>query len=95
MDDPAINLSIVAAILSSAADIPIDAKTCFAGEMGLNGEIRPVVRIDQRIAEADKLGFSRMFLSKYNLRGINREGLKVKLIPIAKVEEIYRYLFEN
>ena len=95
VDDPAINLSIVAAILSSAADIPIDAKTCFAGEMGLNGEIRPVVRIDQRIAEADKLGFSRMFLSKYNLRGINREGLKVKLIPIAKVEEIYRYLFEN
>lgn len=95
VDDPAINLSIVAAILSSAADIPIDAKTCFAGEMGLNGEIRPVVRIDQRIAEADKLGFTRMFLSKYNLRGIHREGLKVKLIPIAKVEEIYRHLFEN
>lgn len=95
VDDPAINLSIVAAILSSAADIPIDAKTCFAGEMGLNGEIRPVVRIEQRIAEADKLGFTRMFLSKYNLRGINREGLKVKLIPIAKVEEIYHYLFES
>ena len=95
VDDPAINLSIVAAILSSAADIPIDAKTCFAGEMGLNGEIRPVVRIEQRIAEADKLGFTRMFLSKYNLRGIHREGLKVKLIPIAKVEEIYRHLFEN
>ena len=95
VDDPAINLSIVAAILSSAADIPIDAKTCFAGEMGLNGEIRPVVRIDQRIAEADKLGFTRMFLSKYNLRGIHREGLKVKLSPIAKVEEIYRHLFEN
>lgn len=93
VDDPAINLAIVAAILSSAADIAIDPKTCFAGEMGLNGEIRPVVRIEQRIAEADKLGFTRMFLSKYNTRGIKRDGLKIKLIPISKVEEIYRELF--
>ena len=94
VDDPAINLSIVAAILSSAADIAIDPKTCFAGEMGLNGEIRPVTHIDQRIAEADKLGFTRMFLSKYNLKGLNRKDLKIKLIPISKVEEIYKHLFE-
>ena len=94
VDDPAINLSIVAAILSSAADIAIDPKTCFAGEMGLNGEIRPVTRIDQRIAEADKLGFTRMFLSKYNLKGINHKDLKIKLIPISKIEEIYKHLFE-
>ena len=94
VDDPAINLSIVAAILSSAADIAIDPKTCFAGEMGLNGEIRPVTHIDQRIAEADKLGFNRMFLSKYNLKGLNNKDLKIKLIPISKVEEIYKHLFE-
>lgn len=94
VDDPAINLAIVAAILSSAADLPIDTKTCFAGEMGLNGEIRPVTRIEQRIAEADKLGFTRMFLSKYNLKGIQHKNLKIKLIPITKIEEIYKQLFE-
>lgn len=93
VDDPAINLAIVAAILSSATDIPLDIKTCFAGEMGLNGEIRPVSRIEQRIAEADKLGFKRMFLSKYNLKGFTKENLKIQLIPITKVEEIYHQLF--
>lgn len=94
VDDPAINLAIVAAILSSTADLPIDAKTCFSGEVGLNGEIRPVPRIEQRIAEADKLGFSRMFLSKYNFKGIHQDSLKVKLIPISKIEELTRYLFD-
>lgn len=95
VDDPAINLAIVASILSSAADIAIDPKTCFAGEVGLNGEIRPVVRIEQRIAEADKLGFTRMFLSKNNMRGVKVDGLKIKLIPISKVEDIYRDLFDK
>ncbi|MBQ7550775.1 MAG: DNA repair protein RadA [Bacteroidales bacterium] len=94
VDDPAINLAIVAAILSSTADLPIDAKTCFSGEVGLNGEIRPVPRIEQRIAEADKLGFTRMFLSKYNLKGIHQDSLKVKLIPLSKIEELTRYLFD-
>ncbi len=94
VDDPAINLAIVAAILSSATDIAIDAKTCFAGEMGLGGEVRPVTRIVQRIAEADKLGFSRMFVSKYNLKGVNPKEFKIKIIPIAKVEEMFKTLFE-
>ncbi|MBQ4355343.1 MAG: DNA repair protein RadA [Bacteroidales bacterium] len=94
VDDPAVNLAIVASILSSATDLPIDSKTCFAGEMGLNGEIRPVARIEQRIAEADKLGFTRMFLSKYNLKGVKCDQLKIKLIPITKIEEIYKDLFE-
>ena len=93
VDDPAINLAIVAAILSSAIDIPIDAKTCFAGEMGLSGEVRPVTRIAQRIAEADKLGFNRMFVSKYNLKGVNTSGYKIKVIPVVKVEEVMRQLF--
>ena len=95
VEDPAINLAIVAAILSSATDIAIDAKTCFAGEMGLSGEVRPVTRIAQRIAEADKLGFNRMFVSKYNLKGIKTSDFKLKIIPISKVEEMFKSLFEN
>lgn len=94
VDDPAINLAIVAAILSSAVDIAIDNKTCFAGEMGLSGEVRPVTRIAQRIAEADKLGFNRMFVSKYNLKGINLQDYNIKVIPITKVEEMFQTLFE-
>jgi DNA repair protein RadA/Sms len=94
VEDPAINLAIVAAILSSATDIAIDTKTCFSGEMGLNGEVRAVPRIEQRIAEADKLGFSRMLLSKYNLKGVHAQNYNVQLIPIAKIEEMFRLLFE-
>ncbi len=94
VDDPAINLSVVAAILSSAADIAIDAKTCFTGEMGLNGEVRPVSRIIQRISEADKLGFTRMFVSKYNMKGVNAKDFNIRLMPIAKVEEMFKTLFE-
>lgn len=94
VEDPAINLSVVAAILSSATDIAIDAKTCFSGEMGLNGEVRPVSRITQRIAEADKLGFTRMFVSKYNMKSINPKDYNLRLIPIARVEEMFKNLFE-
>jgi len=93
VEDPAINLAILAAILSSATDIAIDTKTCFSGEMGLSGEVRAVPRIEQRIAEADKLGFNRMFLSKYNMKGIRAQNYKVQLIPIAKIEEMFGKLF--
>ncbi|MDL2327025.1 DNA repair protein RadA, partial [Bacteroidales bacterium OttesenSCG-928-A14] len=86
VEDPAINLAIVAAILSSATDIAIDGKCCFAGEMGLNGEIRAVARIEQRISEADKLGFTKMFLSKYNMKGIEKNKYQIELIPIGKIE---------
>ena len=95
VEDPAINLAIVAAILSSVTDIPIDRKTCFAGEMGLNGEIRPVIKIEQRIAEACKLGFSKMFLSKYNLKGLRQQNSNIQLYPIGKIEEIFPILFEG
>lgn len=95
VEDPAINLAVVAAVLSSLSDIPIDANTCFTGEIGLNGEIRPVARIEQRIAEADKLGFNRMFLSKYNLKGLNTKEFKLNIVPLANVEEILQHLFEN
>jgi len=94
IDDPAINLAIMAAILSSTADISIDSKTCFAGEMGLSGEVRPVPRIEQRIAEADKLGFQRFFISKYNMKGIEASKYRIQLIPIGKIEEMWRVLFE-
>ncbi|MDR3047017.1 MAG: DNA repair protein RadA [Bacteroidales bacterium] len=95
VEDPAINLAIVAAILSSATDVPIDAKTCFSGEMGLNGEIRAVSRIEQRIAEADKLGFKKIFLSKYNLKNIKQNNLSIELIPLSNIEQIFQHLFND
>ena len=94
IDDPAINLAIMAAILSSTADVSIDTKTCFAGELGLSGEVRPVPRIEKRIAEAEKLGFQRFFLSKYNMKGIITSNYKIKLQPIGKIEEMLKLLFE-
>jgi DNA repair protein RadA/Sms len=95
VEDPAINLAVVAAILSSTADVAIDAKTCFAGELGLNGEVRPVTRIEQRIMEANKLGFTHMFVSKYNLKGVKLSGLKIKILPISRVEEMLSLLFQE
>ncbi len=94
IEDPAINLSIMASILSSAVDIAVDSKTCFAGEMGLSGEVRPVSRIEQRISEAEKLGFNRIFFSKYNMKGLDPKKIKIKLCPVGKIEEMMRQLFE-
>ncbi len=93
VDDPANDLSLIAAILSSGEDIAIDPKDCFAAEVGLSGEIRPVPRIDQRIAEAEKMGFKRMFISRYNLKGIDVDKLKIKIIPIGKIEDMIPQLF--
>jgi len=94
VDDPAIDLAVVAAILSSNQDSPVDNKTCFAAETGLSGEIRPVNRIEQRISEAEKLGFERIFISKYNTKGIDLKRYNsIKVIPAGKIEELYRKLF--
>jgi len=94
VDDPAIDLAVVAAILSSNQDSPIDSKTCFAAETGLSGEIRPINRIEQRISEAEKLGFERIFISKYNTKGIDlKRHDSIKLILVGKIEEMYRKLF--
>ncbi|MFK7980062.1 MAG: DNA repair protein RadA [Saprospiraceae bacterium] len=92
--DPAIDLSIVSALISSLEDIAIPSSICFAGEVGLSGEIRAVSRIEQRIQEADKLGFKQIFISKYNLKGLNREKFDIEIIDIGKIEELYRLLFE-
>ncbi len=91
IDDPAIDLAVVAAILSSNEDIAINKDFCFAGEVGLSGEIRPVNRVDQRIQEAEKLGFSTIYVSKYNKISIKNTGIKVELV--AKIEEVASHLF--
>ncbi|MEL6719644.1 MAG: DNA repair protein RadA [Bacteroidota bacterium] len=94
VDDPAIDLAIVSALISSLEDIAIPEQVCFAGEVGLSGEIRSVNRIEQRIQEADKLGFKQIFISKYNTKGLDASRYKIKLVQIGKVEELYRLLFE-
>jgi len=91
VDDPAIDLAVVAAILSSNEDIPIESGFCFAGEVGLSGEIRPVNRIDHRIQEAEKLGFSTIFVSKYNKISLKSTAIQVKLV--SKIEDIASELF--
>ena len=93
VDDPAIDLAVVAAVLSSNQDSPIDSKTCFAAEVGLSGEIRPINRIEQRISEADKLGFGQIFISRYNSKGLDIKKYALKIIQVAKIEEVYRRLF--
>ncbi|OYQ35125.1 DNA repair protein RadA [Flavobacterium cyanobacteriorum] len=91
VDDPAIDLAVVAAILSSNEDIPVNKDFCFAGEIGLSGEIRPVNRVEQRILEAEKLGFSAIFVSKYNKIPLRKTGIEVKLV--AKIEDVAAHLF--
>ena len=93
VEDPAIDLAVVCAVLSSNADIPIPSTCCFAGEVGLSGEIRPVSRIDQRILEAEKLGFERIFISKYNKKGLMLKNYSIEVQMVGKVEEVFRLLF--
>ena len=90
-DDTAVDLSIVAALLSSAVDIPISSKDCFAGELSLSGEVRPVSRIDTRISEAMKLGYKRIFISSSSKVQTHYDHIEVK--KISKVSELIKYLF--
>lgn len=92
IDDPAIDLAVVTAILSSSEDIAVNPQICFAAEIGLSGEIRPITRADQRIAEAQKLGFEQIILSSYNKKGIQTpKGLEVMFFE--KINDVFRYLF--
>ncbi|EJW92561.1 DNA repair protein RadA [gut metagenome] len=93
VNDPAIDLAVISAILSSNMDTAIEPLICMAGEIGLSGEIRPVNRIEQRIGEAEKLGFKQFILPKYNLQGLDIRKWKIELIPVRKVEEAFRVLF--
>ena len=92
--DPAIDLSVIAAVLSSNVDTPIDRSVAMAGECGLSGEIRPVTRIDRRIAEAQKLGFTRFLLPEQNMKSIDRKQFSgIELVPVSRVEAALRELF--
>ncbi len=91
--DMAMDLSIIAAVLSSNVDTPIEAGWCMCGEVGLSGEVRPVNRIEQRIAEAEKLGFTDIIIPKYNLSGFDHKKYRIALHPVRKVEEALRALF--
>ncbi|MDE6159518.1 MAG: DNA repair protein RadA [Bacteroidaceae bacterium] len=91
--DPAMDLSVVAAVISSNVDEAIDADTCVCGEVGLSGEIRPVSRLEQRIAEAQKLGFRRMLVPAQGLKGIDTAALSIRLVPVRSVADAVRELF--
>ena len=91
--DLAMDLSVIAAVLSSNVDTPIEGGWCMCGEVGLSGEVRPVNRIEQRIAEAEKLGFTDIIIPKYNLQGFDRKKYHITLHPVRKVEEALRELF--
>ncbi len=91
VDDPAIDLAVVAAILSSSEDISLPLKTCFAAEVGLSGEIRPVARVGQRISEAEKMGFEEIYISAHNKMESGKYGIKV--VQCGKMEEVFGRLF--
>ncbi|MEI6816411.1 MAG: DNA repair protein RadA [Bacteroidota bacterium] len=94
VEDPAIDLAVVCAILSSNEDMAIPSKTCFAAEVGLSGEIRAVNRIEQRIAEAEKLGFESIYISKYNTKGLDKKRYPgIQIISVNKIEEVFSLLF--
>lgn len=100
VEDPSIDLAVLCALLSSYEDVPLPQNYCFAGEIGLSGEIRAVNKIDQRIAEAEKLGFEKIFVSKYNQKGLSKQKFNlsdrqtgIEVVLMGQVEELYRYLF--
>jgi DNA repair protein RadA/Sms len=93
VDDPAIDLGIVSALISSYEDKAIPAKIAFAAEVGLSGEIRAVNRIEQRIAEADKLGFDKIFISKYNLKAVDMSKVNIEVVSISKIQQLVAHLF--
>lgn len=93
VEDPAVDLAVICAIFSSDHDIAIASTSCFAGEIGLSGEIRPVSRIEQRISEAQKLGFKNIYISKYNKKGLNFSKYKIAVHTAGNLEELFRVLF--
>ena len=94
VSDPAMDLAVMAAILSSNLDMPLPQLTCMTGEVGLSGEIRPVARLEQRIREAEKLGFERILIPNIALKSIDVKTLKIQVCPVARVDEAFRLLFK-
>ncbi len=95
VNDPAIDLAVISAILSSSLDIALETHICMAGEVGLSGEIRPINRIEQRIHEAEKLGFKKMIIPNTNLKSLDLKKINIELIQVRKVEEAFRVLFKK
>ncbi len=93
VNDPALDLAVICAILSSNVDMSVNKGVCMSGEVGLSGELRQITRIEQRIGEAEKLGFESIIIPAKNTKGIQLNKLKIKLIEVAKVEEAFKYLF--
>ena len=93
VEDPAIDLAVICSVLSSNEDMPVDPKICLAAEVGLNGEIRPVTRVEQRISEAEKMGFSQILVSKYNMKGLEKSKKQIEITPVARVEDVFGLLF--
>jgi DNA repair protein RadA/Sms len=94
VEDPAIDLAVICAVLSSNEDIAINPKICLSAEVGLSGEIRPVTRAEQRISEAEKLGFSQIVISKYNMKGLDKARIKnIEVKAVSRVEEVFQLLF--
>ncbi|MDR3704593.1 MAG: DNA repair protein RadA [Paludibacteraceae bacterium] len=95
VNDPAIDLAVMAAVLSSNFDLPIEKQVTMTGEVGLSGEIRPINRMDQRLAEAEKLGFKKIIIPAANTKGLELKNRNIEIIPVRKVEEAFRILFKN
>ena len=93
VNDPALDLPVVCAILSSNVDMAVPKSTCMAGEVGLSGEIRPVTRIEQRIAEAEKLGMETILVPRFSLKGVDTSRFVIHIEEVSKVEEAFRFLF--
>ena len=93
VNDPATDLAVACSILSSNVDMPISPRICFAAELGLSGELRPVSRVEQRISEADRLGFERIFVSKYDAKSVDRKRYKINIVTVSVIEEAFRELF--
>ena len=93
VSDPAIDLAVACSILSSNVDIPISPRISFAAEMGLSGEVRSVSRVEHRIAEADRLGFEKIFISKYNARSLNKKRFGIEIVEVSVIEDAFRALF--
>ena len=93
VEDPSIDLAVLCALFSSYEDVPIPHDMCFAGEVGLSGEIRAVNRIEQRIAEAEKLGFNKIIVSKYNEKSLFKKKFSIEIVTMGRVDEVYKHLF--
>ncbi len=93
IEDPSIDLAVICALLSSFEDVPLPHHICFAGEIGLNGEIRAVNKVEQRIAEAEKLGFEKIIISGFNKKSYNPKNFNIEILALNKVEEVYKHLF--